>query len=1076
MGKQQEVIKKFVKSLDNATGSGISALDDAVNYASDGLFKSYSELVTSLVNDVSLYGGSGSGVVTRLDSTTYYFLKDYFGIDLTNDDTGAITGYDAGGSATVKTASSIVPEDSSTATYPTESTTTYNGVTVTWPDYNSLSTKEQEIVSALYTWWIQSALDLVEESIGISFNESDVSSKNMTVTFNQMATSGVLASANSTNLTIYTNSLGEVTVSGAENSGSRPRGTYLDRLIAHEMTHAVMSANENESLWRDDLVCVEEGLAEVVHGVDDTRRGEIILLAQSGNAESLEAALYYDNYSGEDKYFAYAGGFMLFRYLAKQVADNVDFEGTAFIDLSKATVNGSFFVTSSATDTVNAAFSTGSKARSQTQVGTVTNTKLYTSDSDLSQIITASNSSKLWSVIAGSGNDTITGSTYNDVLSGGAGNDIINGGDGNDSINGGAGADTLTGGSGNDTLTGGDGNDLFIYSSGDGADFITDYTAGSDSIKLVDCLITDSTLSGSNIILYVDNGSGSITIKNGKSKAITVIDSEGKKTSKIYGIPDGLTYSTDETAITLNSSFEGTLNASDYYSTVKTINASSRYKSVNIIGNSKANTIYGGSGADTIYGGSGSDYIFGNNGSDIIYGENGNDNLNGGNGNDTLIGDAGADTLTGGLGRDIFVYSAGSGNDIITDYTAGQDSISLLSGTVTGSSISGNDLVLKIGTSSIKISNGKSKRITIVNSNNDTVNLIHGGDSKDTLTGTSGADSIYGNKGADLLKGNSGDDTLIGGKGKDTLTGGAGNDVFVYALGDGHDVITDYTAGKDSIKLMSGSVTNSTVDGTDVILTVSNGSSTVNAGTITVKNGSDKKITFINSSGVSTTKVYTGVTSLTLNDSDEVKFTAPSSVKTINAKSRTKAIKIVGNALSNTINGGSGNDTILGGAGDDSLLGNSGNDSLSGGSGKDTLFGGYGNDTLTGGSGADVFVYSADYGNDVITDYSAAQGDSIKITNGTYTKSTIGADVVLDFSGSSLTIKNAVNKTLNIETSLNYTELFSDENFGSDDLNSILNAKSEILTDINQIDYALEINQDNSELKITDSKLKRLEQ
>ena len=38
-------------------------------------------------------------------------MKTYCGIDLTNDDTGAITGADAGGSVVNKTATSIVPED-----------------------------------------------------------------------------------------------------------------------------------------------------------------------------------------------------------------------------------------------------------------------------------------------------------------------------------------------------------------------------------------------------------------------------------------------------------------------------------------------------------------------------------------------------------------------------------------------------------------------------------------------------------------------------------------------------------------------------------------------------------------------------------------------------------------------------------------------------------------------------------------------------------------------------------------------------------------------------------------------------
>jgi Ca2+-binding RTX toxin-like protein len=51
----------------------------------------------------------------------------------------------------------------------------------------------------------------------------------------------------------------------------------------------------------------------------------------------------------------------------------------------------------------------------------------------------------------------------------------------------------------------------------------------------------------------------------------------------------------------------------------------------------------------------------------------GNDTITGGSGNDTIDGGAGNDLITGGAGKDIFVFDFGSGNDIVTDYTAAQD-------------------------------------------------------------------------------------------------------------------------------------------------------------------------------------------------------------------------------------------------------------------------------------------------------------------------------------------------------------------------------------------------------------------
>ena len=91
--------------------------------------------------------------------------------------------------------------------------------------------------------------------------------------------------------------------------------------------------------------------------------------------------------------------------------------------------------------------------------------------------------------------------------------------------------------------------------------------------------------------------------------------------------------------------------------------------------------------------------------------------------------------------------------------------------------------------------------------------------------------------------------TLVGAKGNDTLTGGAGKDVFYYSTGDGNDVITDYTAGQDTIKLGKGTISKTSYSGNDVIFTVGSGK-------ITVKNGKGKKITIEEANGDTSTKTY----------------------------------------------------------------------------------------------------------------------------------------------------------------------------------------------------------------------------
>lgn len=74
-----------------------------------------------------------------------------------------------------------------------------------------------------------------------------------------------------------------------------------------------------------------------------------------------------------------------------------------------------------------------------------------------------------------------------------------------------------------------------------------------------------------------------------------------------------------------------------------------------------------GSGDDAVRAGAGADTVLGMSGDDHLNGQGGGDLLDGGIGNDTLIGGAGNDTLTGGTGMDQFVWSAGDGDDVITD-------------------------------------------------------------------------------------------------------------------------------------------------------------------------------------------------------------------------------------------------------------------------------------------------------------------------------------------------------------------------------------------------------------------------
>ena len=98
-----------------------------------------------------------------------------------------------------------------------------------------------------------------------------------------------------------------------------------------------------------------------------------------------------------------------------------------------------------------------------------------------------------WDLLMGGfGNDTISGNGGGDRLYGEAGDDSLTGGEGNDMLYGGDGADTLSAGNGFDTMTGGVGSDLFVFRSGTFAgvqeswsnDLINDFQVGLDHLRL----------------------------------------------------------------------------------------------------------------------------------------------------------------------------------------------------------------------------------------------------------------------------------------------------------------------------------------------------------------------------------------------------------------------------------------------------------------------------------------------------------------------------------------------------------------------------------------------------------------
>ncbi|WP_146345429.1 calcium-binding protein [Phaeobacter marinintestinus] len=228
-------------------------------------------------------------------------------------------------------------------------------------------------------------------------------------------------------------------------------------------------------------------------------------------------------------------------------------------------------------------------------------------------------------IYGNTGDDKLVGSEGEDFISGGGGFDFIRGGEDNDELYGDAGDDTILGGRGSDEMHGGQGHD--------------DMEGGAGN----DMMMGDS---GDDMMF---GGTGSDLINGG----------DGRDT--IHGGDDGDT----------------------------------------LRGGSGNDMIYGNDGSDFIYGGGGNDMIIGGDGTNIMYGDNGNDTIQGGDasdelfggrGNDVLSSGLGPDFLNGGLGDDIlsangggdgdktsdnFIFEGTFGNDTITDFEVGFDSIIL---------------------------------------------------------------------------------------------------------------------------------------------------------------------------------------------------------------------------------------------------------------------------------------------------------------------------------------------------------------------------------------------------------------
>lgn len=280
---------------------------------------------------------------------------------------------------------------------------------------------------------------------------------------------------------------------------------------------------------------------------------------------------------------------------------------------------------------------------------------------------------------------------------------------------------------------------------------------------------------------------------------------------------------------------------------------------------------------------------------------------------------------------------------------------------------------------------------------------ITGGTGDDYIAGDAGHDKLYGGKGQDILYGGDGDDTLDGGLGDDILCGGAGNDILTWSGGsdilmgnEGNDtyIINSGVSGNTQIKWER----NFTNFGNDVV----NIKGAMNSGSSLLFNFADEIrfedmrwsqqgndiIMKDNEGNAAASVIFKDAVTGFAQNSGQIDF------QFTNGRLYLDDVGYQVRAGAGTITA-TDNEKYKGSI----LVGSAGNDTLVGGSGNDLLF---------GGAGADTFVFTNNFGHDVIASYNSQDQISFNTAfNATqFTTKKDGNDLIIGYQQQGLSAIN----------------------------------------------------------------------
>jgi len=473
-----------------------------------------------------------------------------------------------------------------------------------------------------------------------------------------------------------------------------------------------------------------------------------------------------------------------------------------------------------------------------------------------------------------------TGSAPLSMLARGIGGQFVVGTAAGETLTGGLAADVLIGGGGDDTLGGGAGVDIYMYSRGDGNDTI----AATYDLEVYNDKLVFTDLNAANVS-FARSGD-----------------------NLVINIPESAPSAGDAGSIT----FTGALKNNEL-GVGEVIFADGTRRTPSEIASALHNPTSG---------------------DDVIQGFNVDETIRGGGGNDTIDGSWGSDT---------YVYARGDGNDTIAageNLKAYDDTIVFTDIDEADVSFSrdGNNLLINIKESAPGAGDAGSIKLT---------GALNGGWlALGEIQFADGPVWDAGDIASALVKSTSGDDTILGfnlgetirgGQGNDTIDGRRGGDTYVYARGDGNDVISD----SNTVEGPNDRLIFEDIPSTDVSLVRNEDALIILIAESTPGAGDGGQITLPDHWGI---YHHAGVELFSF--SDGVTWDRGDIAEMVSQQSTPGDDFIQGDYHAQTFSGGRGNDTIRPGGGADTFL-------YSRGDGHDTI----GHATADYNDGLDTLIF-----------------------------------------------------------------------------------------------------------------------